>query len=260
MTIPRIIVFLFSLIALQIQAQQIHYNAFSHNDYWRDRPLFDALGYGFNCVEADLWLIDGELYVAHDRPAADPSIIFRELYLKPLAERIKGNNGKVFPGSDRPFFLMVDFKTNGEEAYPVLKKELEPYKELFCSVENGIYKERAVLLFISGDRPIESLSAETTRITFLDGRIKDLGKGISKTIMPVVSDNYSSYISWRGEGVMPEEELSKMRGFIRKAHDEGKLFRWWGAPDTPEFKRFFNEEGVDLIGADDLQILHEVLK
>lgn len=43
------------------KSQKVYYNAFSHNDYEHERPLFDALDLGFNCVEADLWLIDGEL-------------------------------------------------------------------------------------------------------------------------------------------------------------------------------------------------------
>ena len=42
-------------------ANKVLYNAFSHNDYWREHPLHDALSYGFNCVEADLWPINGEL-------------------------------------------------------------------------------------------------------------------------------------------------------------------------------------------------------
>lgn len=256
----RLILLLFSITSLGIHAQTIHYNAFSHNDYWRDRPLSDALDYGFNCVEADLWLIDGEIYVAHDRPEPVPSIIFRNLYLKPLAERIRANNGKVYPDSDRPFFLMIDCKTSGEEMYPLLKKQLEEYGDLFCRMDNGDYREGAVLLFISGNRPVKSISSETTRIAFLDGRIDDMGKGIPKTLMPVVSDNYSNYIAWSGEGEIPEDELVKMRNIIKQAHNEGKLFRWWGAPDTPEFKRFFIREQVDLIGADDLKALYDVLQ
>ena len=43
------------------KSQKVYYNAFSHNDYEHERPLFDALDLGFNCVEADLWLIAGEL-------------------------------------------------------------------------------------------------------------------------------------------------------------------------------------------------------
>ena len=186
---------------IQKASSAIHYNAFSHNDYWRERPLLDALSFRFNCVEADLWLIDGELYVSHDRPEPNPAITFENLYLKPLVARIQANGGKVYPGSDRPFYLMVDCKAQGEEMYKLLKKQMEPYKEYFCSVDNGEYKE----------------------------------------------------------GAMPADQLQKMREIIRKVHDEGKLFRWWGAPDTEQFKRFFIKEGVDLVGADDLNGLYNVL-
>ena len=124
---------------IQKASSAIHYNAFSHNDYWRERPLLDALSFRFNCVEADLWLIDGELYVSHDRPGPNPAITFENLYLKPLVARIQANGGKVYPDSDRPFYLMVDCKAQGEEMYKLLKKQMEPYEEYFCSVDNGEY-------------------------------------------------------------------------------------------------------------------------
>ena len=203
--------------------------------------------------------ICGELYVSHDRPEPNPAITFENLYLKPLVARIQANGGKVYPDSDRPFYLMVDCKAQGEEMYKLLKKQMEPYKEYFCSVDNGEYKEGAVLFFLSGDRPKNSLPKENSRFTFLDGQIKDLGQGIPASLAPVISDNYSDFFTWKGEGEMPADQLQKMREIIRKVHDEGKLFRWWGAPDTEQFKRFFIKEGVDLVGADDLNGLYNVL-
>jgi hypothetical protein len=35
----------------------------SHNDYWRDVPFYTGLAYGAISTEADVWLIDDELYV-----------------------------------------------------------------------------------------------------------------------------------------------------------------------------------------------------
>lgn len=240
--------------------KRIHYNAFSHNDYSRENPLTDALSFRFNCVEADLYLINGELYVSHEPPdSLDNRRTFKELYLKPLVDRIRKNAGKIYPGSDRPFLLMVDCKTNGDEMYPVLKAQLEPYKDLFCLVEEGTFKEGAILFFLSGDRPMNSLPQETTRFTFLDGRISDLGKNIPYSLMPVVSDNFSSFFTWKGEGQMPADELKRMREIMTQAHKEGKLFRWWGAPDTENYKRFILKEGIDLIGADDLNSLFTIL-
>lgn len=62
----------------------------------------DALSFRFNCVEADLWLIDGELYVSHDHPEPAPIIAFENLHLKPFTACIQANDGKIYPGSDRP--------------------------------------------------------------------------------------------------------------------------------------------------------------
>ena len=203
----KVIILLISLLSGSIEAQTIHYNAFSHNDYERPRPLFDALSFQFNCVEADLWLIDGELYVSHDSVAPNPDITFEKLYLLPLVERIKKNGGKVYPDSDRPFYLMVDCKTDGEAMYPVLKKKLKPYESLFCHEKDGKLQESAVLFYLSGKSPRKAIAAETNRFIFLDGTIEDLGKGIPAVLMPVISDNYSKYIGWKGQGEIPAEKL-----------------------------------------------------
>lgn len=243
-----------------IQEKKIHYNAFSHNDYWRENPLQDALAFRFNCVEADLWLIDGEVYVGHEKPEPHPAITFEALYLKPLVDRIKANGGKVYTGSDRPFYLMTDFKANGEEIYKILKKEMEPYREYFCSIDNDIYQERAVLFFISGNRPMKSLPLESSRFAFLDGQIRELGKGIPNTLTPVVSDDYKRYFTWDGKGDISVEEYQKMEQLLKNVHQEKKLFRWWGAPDTKAFKQLFIKIGIDLVGTDDLNLLYNLLQ
>lgn len=256
----KVIILLLGLLTGSLSAQTVHYNAFSHNDYSRTHPLFDALSLGFNCVEADLWLIGGELYVSHDSVAPNPDITFDKMYLLPLVERIKKNGGKVYPGSDRPFYLMVDCKTDGEAMYPVLKKKLEKYESLFCHEKDGKLQESSILFYLSGRNPRKAIAAETNRFIFLDGNIEDLGKGFSSVVMPVISDNYSRYINWKGEGEMPAGELEKMREYIRRTHAEGKLFRWWGAPDRPLFKRLFIKENVDLIGGDELEALVKILQ
>ena len=241
--------------------EKIHYNAFSHNDYWRRRPLVDALSYHFNGVEADLWLIKGEAYVGHAKPRlCRAARTFENMYLKPLIARIEANGGKVYPGSDRPFFLMVEFKSDAEELYKTLKVKLEPYRKYFCTLEEGVYREGAVLLFISGKRPVHTLAKEQTRFMFLDGMIRDLGIGKPATLLPVVSDHYSRYFTWRGRGKMPEEEYRRMKEILDKTHREHKLFRWWGAPENTAVKKLFLEMGIDLIGTDNLKILHKLLE
>jgi hypothetical protein len=41
--------------------------AHAHNDFQHERPLFDALAHGFTSVEADVWLVNGELLIGHER-------------------------------------------------------------------------------------------------------------------------------------------------------------------------------------------------
>lgn len=250
----------FFIVSAKSSAQPPFYNAFSHNDYSRHVPLMDALGYRFNAVEADLHLIAGQLYVSHDSPKdIIKTPTFEALYIEPLIARIEKNGGKVYQASKRPFYLMIDFKTSGDEAYKILIEKLKPYKKYFCSIKNGKYKASSILLFCSGNRPQQSIQLETSRMAFLDGFVEELGKNIPATLMPVISDNYAARFTWRGNGEMSQHELEKLRKIIKQTHAEGKLFRFWGAPDTEVFKLFFLREGIDLICADNLKILYDIL-
>ncbi|MDO5577318.1 MAG: hypothetical protein Q4F84_09575, partial [Fibrobacter sp.] len=61
------LVFILSLNALLAQTPPAEVkplrNGHSHNDYWRSRPLQDALDNGFCSVEADVFLRKGEFLV-----------------------------------------------------------------------------------------------------------------------------------------------------------------------------------------------------
>src|SRR5687768_2334780 len=81
-------------------------NAHAHNDYEHKRPLMDALSFGFTSVEADIYLIDNELYVSHNYPKNLKGITLKELYLDPLQQILKKHNNKVYPGYKSVFYLM----------------------------------------------------------------------------------------------------------------------------------------------------------
>src|SRR6266852_3381345 len=84
--------------------------AHAHNDYEHQRPLFDALERGFCSVEADVYLVDGQLQVAHTRQDLKPERTLEKLYLDPLRQRIRANGGSVYPGGPA-IYLLVDVKT-----------------------------------------------------------------------------------------------------------------------------------------------------
>ncbi|MEX2112733.1 MAG: hypothetical protein WD845_06075 [Pirellulales bacterium] len=93
--------------------------AHAHNDYEHERPLLDALDHGFSSVEADIYLVDGALLVAHNRSDVKPERTLQKLYLDPLRQRVKSNGGSVHPGG-KPFYLLIDIKSDGETTYAAL--------------------------------------------------------------------------------------------------------------------------------------------
>src|SRR3954470_14608888 len=85
------------LLALSTQAQVVPLTrVHAHNDYEHKRPLFDALDHGFCSVEADIYLVNGQLLVAHDRSQVKPDRTLQSLYLDPLRERVRRNGGRVY--------------------------------------------------------------------------------------------------------------------------------------------------------------------
>src|SRR6516225_11634557 len=101
-------------------------HAHAHNDYEHKRPLFDALDHGFCSVEADIYLVDGQLLVAHERFQTKPERTLQSLYLDPLRERVKTNGGHVFPNGPE-FTLLIDVKGDWRKTYPVLRDVLKQY-------------------------------------------------------------------------------------------------------------------------------------
>lgn len=118
--------------------------AHAHNDYEHERPLYDALDNGFKSVEADVWLVDGELLVAHDREAVQPGRTLESLYLAPLRETIKRNRGSVYRGDPDNFTLLIDIKSEGVSTYLALHRELRRYQQILTRFGPAGVKDGAV--------------------------------------------------------------------------------------------------------------------
>lgn len=223
----------------------------AHNDYEQERPLFEALENGFVSVEADVHLINGELYVTHDAPAnLDSETTLEAMYLDPLKAHIQKNNGHVYPNYNGVFYLMVDFKTEAIPTYNKLKEVLVNYQEMLSTVRNGVEKKGAVKVFISGNRPIQEIINDEPKLALLDGRPKDLINNISSLIMPVVSDNYNNFLSWDGTGKLDKNEEHRFKDLVKRTHAQGKALRLWASPDNENVWRFLLDNDVDLINTD----------
>lgn len=238
--------------------------AHAHNDYDHRRPLFDALDRGFNSVEADVWLIDGELRVAHDEKDAVPGRNLETLYLQPLARRVQENHGEVY-SHGRDFQLLIDIKSDGPSTYAAIDKALQKYKSISTVFVGDRTITRAVTSVISGNRPLDLLKAQKIRYAGYDGRLSDLNSKMPASLMPLVSDNWSNNFTWSGLGPMPAAEQAKLRQIVTTAHHAGYKVRFWATPDVPGAAReaLWSEltaAGVDYLNTDDLHGLESFLR
>ncbi|MGV3723461.1 MAG: phosphatidylinositol-specific phospholipase C/glycerophosphodiester phosphodiesterase family protein [Actinomycetota bacterium] len=225
--------------------------AHAHNDYLHPRPLRDALDHGFCSVEADIFLVDGKLLVAHERREVRPQRTLEALYLDPLLARARKNAGRIYPGG-LPFTLLVDIKSDAEPTYRALAKVLAWYAEMLTRYREGAATPGAVTAVLSGNRPRKLLEEEKLRYAAMDGRLEDLGAGAPPSLIPLVSSNWTMSFAWRGVGPFPAAEREKLKSLVRRAHDAGYRLRFWATPDLPEAWRELRAAEVDLINTDNL--------
>lgn len=232
--------------------------AHAHNDYHHPRPLFDALDHGFASVEADVYLVEGQLLVGHDPWELRTDRTLESLYLKPLRERVDANEGSVF-GDGSELTLLIDIKSDGPKTYTALSKLLTNYAVILSRVSDGKLLRAAIRVVISGNRPTELIAAENPRYAAIDGRFPDLDGKQPAHLIPLVSENWRSHFSWDGNGEMPAAEREKLRDLAARCHAQHRRLRFWATPETPECWSELLAANVDLIGTDNLDALQNFL-
>jgi hypothetical protein len=243
--------------------------AHSHNDYEQKRPLLEALDHGFCSVEADVYLVEGQLWVAHDRKDLKPERTLKSLYLEPLAERVRNRVG-IFSDPNARLMLLVDVKGQGAEVYQRLKTELAPYAPMLTRFRDSGVVTGAVTVVLSGDRAWDLARADRDRWCALDGRMSDLNHaapaGVAgsstppATLVPLVSESWRTLFRWDGDGEMSASDKARLKGLVSQAHAQGRKIRFWALPDRPEAWKVCRDAGVDLINTDKIPALSAFLQ
>ncbi len=243
--------------------------AHSHNDYEQKRPLLEALDHGFCSVEADVYLVEGQLWVAHERKDLKPDRTLKSLYLEPLAERVRNRVG-IFADPKARLMLLVDVKGQGPQVYERLKTELAPYAPMLTRFRASGVVTGAVTVVLSGDRAWDLARADRDRWCALDGRMSDLtnaaptGVAGSSTppasLVPLVSESWRTLFRWDGDGEMSASDKARLKGLVSQAHAQGRKIRFWALPDRPEAWTLCRDAGVDLINTDKIPALAAFLR
>lgn len=263
--VPLACIAAFALVPIAVEAESptepvkplLH--AHAHNDYLHERPLLDALEHGFTSVEADVFLVDGQLLVAHEEKALRPDRTLSGLYLDPLRKRARGNGGWLL---DRGLAvtLFIDVKSDAEKTYVALDRLLAGYEDMLTTVDDGKLETRAVSVVVSGNRAIETISTQKKRYAAIDGRFSDLDSTQPAHLLALISDNWRNHFQWSGDGPFPDEQREKLQKIVKKAHEHGRRVRLWATPESPAVWKELLAAGADLINTDDLQRLEDYLR
>ncbi|MBQ2550497.1 MAG: hypothetical protein II560_04745 [Bacteroidales bacterium] len=242
-----------SFILTGCKSEKLNYDAIevhSHNDYVQANPFWGAFNAGTPSIEADVYLVDGDLYVAHRKKELiiDPEHTLRSMYLEPLKKEWDKNGGKPYVDGG-PLWLMVDMKRDQHASLSKLVEiiEAEGYLPMFDVTSNP----SAVKLVVTNlPDIIENHQEDFPEWVYYDGipNMTLTEKGATKVAM--ISEKASVYTSWSGEGEMAPEEQQAIKAAIEDAHKIGTTFRLWDFPDGPEAWEMSVKLGLDWINTD----------
>lgn len=243
-------------ISLSGMAQYTTLNAHSHNDYEQKTPFYLAYNAHFGSIEADIWAVDGELFVAHARNKITPSRTMDQLYIQPIVELFKKNKGQTWNDSKATFQLLIDLKTGVEPTLSLLVTKLKKYPEVFDPSVN----KNAVKITITGNRPDPSKFGNYPDFIFFDGNISLKYEAEQLKRIGIYSENLGNYSSWKGIEAIPAKDQARLKGIIDSVHSIGKRIRFWNAPDSPEAWKKLMSLKVDYLNTDHIAELSDFLK
>ncbi|TKC06584.1 glycerophosphodiester phosphodiesterase [Pedobacter polaris] len=227
---------------LNVAQTKIH----SHNDYEQKRPFLEAYEFKVDQLEADVFLVGDSLIVAHTKKQINSANTLNKIYLDPIAVFFKQYKNRVSIEKKYTFNLMIDVKENWNLVFPVLKKEIEKYGEVF----NSSKSKYAIKIVISGNRPVDSLYHTFPSWVYFDGlpNISYAPEDFKRVTM--ISDNFANYSKWKGVGEIPVADKEKLLSAVKQANAQHRYFRFWGAPDTKDSWKQLNELGRVIINTD----------
>lgn len=234
---------LFCLFSFALYAQNPLLKAHAHNDYEHERPFFEAFQLGFGSIEADVYAVNGELLVGHERAQLSLNRNLKDLYIDPIIRVLKANKEGNFHQ------LLIDSKTAADSTLPLIIAALKPHSE--------IIQQKGFRIVISGNRPKPSQYIESPAWITFDGR-SDERFPTNKVVLE--SESMLKFGFWNGQSPIPAALKEKLKTYVDQVHANGRKVRLWATPDSLLGYQALLDIGVDYIGTDKLRLLADYLK
>ncbi|BFM45401.1 hypothetical protein CFS9_40420 [Flavobacterium sp. CFS9] len=237
---------------LSAQAQEYSSaNIHSHNDYAGKLPFYEAYSNEAGVIEADVFLRNNELLVAHTSEEIKTYNTLRNLYLDPLSKKIKNLEGKIYPDS-KPVILMIDIKSDADTTLKIIVQQLKTYPDLISN--------KNLKIVISGNRPAPSNWNQYPEFIYFDGRINENYSSEQLSRVEMISEDLKEFTVWNGKGVMTQADLEKVQSFIKKVHAQNKKIRFWSTQDNVNTWMTLMNLKVDYIGTDNVPALAQFIQ
>ena len=232
---------------LFVQAQEYSSsNIHSHNDYASSLPFYGAYSNEAGVIEADVFLVNNELFVAHTSKEITQFNTLKSLYLEPLSAKLKNLEGKAYP-SNKSLILMIDIKSDAVSTLKLIIQQLQAFPE--------ISSNKNVKVVISGNRPSPSQWSLYPEFIYFDGRLNENYSLEQLSRVEMISADLKELTIWNGKGVLTQTDLQKMQTAIKKAHDQHKKIRFWATQDNVNTWITLMNLKVDFIATDNVVAL-----
>ncbi|MFT3787568.1 MAG: hypothetical protein QM770_15615 [Tepidisphaeraceae bacterium] len=220
----------------------------AHNDHLHTTSLSSALDAGVSSVEVDVYLVNGELVIGPQ--GRTPRITLKEGYLFPLLRRVVENDGWVYPTKrGQSLILLIDVKSDAAPAMRALVDELKSFGQILTTNRSSDSVDvAAISVVVTGQRDTSDALRIGPHVILFDRTSKE--QSMPSWLNPLISDAWADHFEWDGHGAMPAAQQDRLRDYVAAIHRQGKLVRFWNAPDTPECWKAQQAAGVDLIHSD----------
>jgi len=227
--------------------------AHSHNDYEQKFPFWSAYNQQFGSVEADIFLRNDSLFVAHNKTDIRSERTLKSLYLNPLFSQMSKNKGMVYGNTTDSLQLLIDLKTPGKETIAVLIRELRAFESILAP--NGPVK-----IVLSGNTPPPAEFDKYPDFIYFDGRPGVGYTAVQLSKVGLISQSFDTYSSWNGKGVLTKDDKSAIEKVVSQTHAAGKKLRLWATPDYINSWKMFMNLGIDYLNTDKVEELGTYLR